>query len=192
MSLFLLQNSNSVHSETVNQVVKDLRSFDSCNVTFVSSDGKDISVSRVYIYIFCKHISSVLRSCNFDQTTFSIPLNSAVIQNVFELVSNGFVYIDSDSDIADIREAVEVLGIDLDTSKLTHSQKQVEFKEKEVKVDRKRRNGVNKDTLRKIKEENKERLKNILFDMNEAKQESSDDQINLHQNKVVMQSKSNK
>ena len=50
MSLFLLQNS--VHGNVINQVMKDLKNADSCNVTFKSLDGKDTTVNMIYGALF--------------------------------------------------------------------------------------------------------------------------------------------
>ena len=180
---------NSVHAETVDKLVKDLKDSDFCVVTLVSSDEKEVTINRIFLEIFCRNVSNVLKSLNIDEASIiNVPVNAKVIEHVFDLVTKGSVYIDSDACIDIICEAVKVLGVDIDTTKLTHNKKEGEPASKVNKGTSRRRNGVSKDTLKKIKEENQNRLKSILEEMNKNSRKELGNKVLNHQDKKQIKS----
>jgi hypothetical protein len=57
---------NSVHADTVDKLVKDLKDSDFCDVTLVSSDGNTLSIKKTFLDLFCRNVSNILKSLNID------------------------------------------------------------------------------------------------------------------------------
>jgi len=163
LKMFEVCLHNSVHADTIGRLVDSLKESESCVVTLVCEDQKVVTINKIFVELFVKNISKILKNVENQDVIISVPLDSRVIENVFELVSKGSVYIDSDDAIERIKEGLELLGVDIEHDKLTHNKKPPRQVGNKVR----RHNGVSKDTLLKIKEENKKRLKMILDEMNQ-------------------------
>ena len=167
---------DSVHIDTIERLVNNLKESESCIVTLVCNEQKVVTINKIFVELFVKNISKILKTVETQDAIISVPLDANVIENIFDLVSKGSVNIDSDEAIERIKEGVELLGVDIEHDKLTHNKKPSTQVGNKVR----RYNGVSKDTLLKIKEENKKRLKRILEEMN---QDSNKKKEKLPQNK---------
>ena len=114
---------DSVHVDTIERLVNNLKESESCIVTLVCNEQKVVTINKIFVELFVKNISKILKTVETQDTIISVPLDANVIENIFDLVSKGSVNIDSDEAIERIKEGVELLGVDIEHDKLSHNKR---------------------------------------------------------------------
>jgi len=159
---------DSVHYNTIRHILNDISDPVKGNVTLVCEEGKSFTVNRVLFALLSETISDILADIPTQEIVINIPLSIQTIQNVFDLIGKGSVTLNSNKDINDIHEAIDVMGFVVNIKSLQDNRiRETMSRDKRQTKKLNKSTGISKSVLERVKEENKRRLQSILAGKND-------------------------